>query len=336
MPYMERNGFDYSYGWNTLGSLMDRLGRKGRCGMDRTEALRVFCAAAESLNFRAAAARLGRSPQDVTRAVKELESAFGEVLFHRSTRKVQITAFGEQLAARARDALHSIDELFQTDAQQGISDLLGRVRITAPGALARRFLMPALARVAAAHPEMSLEMRLGERLADVVQEQIDVGVRVGFMRDQRFVARPVAKLSLQVVAAPSLVRRVGAPAKFSDLKQLPITALIDVNSGRAWPWHFTGGQQFVPADAAFVTDDPESECDAVLAGLGFGQIPGFLAIPHIRARRLISVLDDAAPDPWDIYVYRPQRAPVPSRVRLIYDCLVDVLSNPEVFPVEAP
>jgi DNA-binding transcriptional LysR family regulator len=297
------------------------------------EALRVFCAAADSLNFRAAAARLGRSPQDVTRAVKELESAFGEVLFHRSTRKVQITAFGEQLAVRARDALSSIDELFQTNVTDGTSDLSGRVRITAPGVIGRRFLIRPLARVAAAHPEMTLEIRLGERLADVVEEQIDAGVRIGFMRDQRFVARPVAKIGFHVVATSKLVGRVGAPKTLADLKQLPVTALVDVNSGRAWPWHFRGGQQFVPPDAAFVTDDPESECDAVLAGLGFGQIPSFLAIPHMRAGRLISVLNDTMPDPWDIYVYRPQRAPVPSRVRLIYDCLVEVLSDPEIFPI---
>lgn len=104
--------------------------------------------------------------------------------------------------------------------------------------------------------------------------------------------------------------RLGAPAKPADLKQMPVTALVDVNAGRAWPWHFGGGQQFAPTEAAFVTDDAESECDAVLAGLGFGQLPCFLAIPHIRAGRLVSVLDEAAPDPWDIYVYRPQRAPI--------------------------
>lgn len=182
---------------------------------------------------------------------------------------------------------------------------------------------------------MTLEIRLGERLADVVEEQIDVGVRMGFMRDQRFVARPVAKLGFHVVAASALVHRVGAPASVPDLRHLPVTALEDVNSGRAWAWYFRGGEQFAPTDAAFVTDDPESECDVVLAGVGFGQIPGFLAIPHIRAGRLVSVLDDVAPDPWGIYVYRPQRAPVLSRVRLIYDCLVDVLSDPAIFSVDA-
>jgi DNA-binding transcriptional LysR family regulator len=111
-----------------------------------------------------------------------------------------------------------------------------------------------------------------------------------------------------------------------------MTALIDANSGRPWPWYFRGGQQFAPTDAVFVTDDPESECDAVVAGLGFGQLPGYLAIPHIRAGRLRPVFEDAAPDPWDLYVYRPQRAPVPPRVRLIYDGLIEMLSDRATFP----
>lgn len=304
--------------------------------MDRTELLRVFCAAADSANFRSAAARLGRAPQDVTRAVKELEEQFGEVLFHRSTRKVQITAFGEHLAAQAREALSSVDRLFQAEAASTEFDLHGRVRITAPGAIGRRFLLRGLTRLAVSHPQLALEIRLTERLADVVDEQIDVGVRVGFMRDQRFVARPVAKIGFHVVATPRLLRRVGTPQLVSDLRHLPVTSLTDINSGRAWPWHFKGGQQFAPTAAVFVTDDPETECEAVLAGVAFGQLPWYLAMPHIHAGRLVPVLVEVAPDPWDLYVYRPQRAPVPSRVRLVYDELVDLLADHAKFPIELP
>jgi DNA-binding transcriptional LysR family regulator len=118
------------------------------------------------------------------------------------------------------------------------------------------------------------------------------------------------------------------------LQRLPLTSLIDVNSGRPWPWYFRGGQQFIATDSVFVTDDPESECEAVLAGLGFGQLPGYLAIPHLRSGRLRPVLVDAAPDPWTIYVYRPQRTPVPSRVRLMYEALIELLRDPAAFPAE--
>lgn len=300
--------------------------------MDRIELLRVFCAAAEAGNFRAAAVRLGLSPQGVTRAVKELETAFGETLFHRNTRQVQITAFGEEMARRARDTLERVDALFLAGTKRAVSELQGTVRLTAPGAIGRRFLARALSELQSSFPEISIDLRLSERLVDVVEEKIDVGVRIGFMRNQGFVARAATKIPFFVVASAELVGRVGRPEQLADLEHLPVTALIDTNTGRTWPWHFSGSQQFTPASAAFVTDDPESEYEAVLAGAGYGQLPGFLAIPHIQQGRLIPVLRHIEPPPWEIFVYRPQRAPVPQRTRLVYDALLELLADPRTFP----
>jgi DNA-binding transcriptional LysR family regulator len=300
--------------------------------MDRIELLRTFCAAAEATSFRAAAKRLGMSPQGITRAVKELEDTFGETLFHRNTRRVEITAFGDQMAKRAREALGSVDKLFLSGAQRSASALSGPVRVTAPGAVGRRFLLRALATVHQSHPQIALDIRLSEQLADVVGEKVDVGVRVGFVRSPGFVARAAGKVPFFIVASPRLLRRIGRPTQVKDFESLPVTALIDANTGRIWPWFFEGHQQFTPTAPAFVTDDPESECEAVMAGIGFGQIPGYLAIPHIRRGKLVPVLEGAAPPPWEIYVFRPQRAPVPARVRLIYDALLNALANPEIFP----
>ena len=77
----------------------------------------------------------------------------------------------------------------------------------------------------------------------------------------------------------------------------------------------------------FVTDDPEAECDAVLSGVAFGQLPDYLAQRHVQARRLVRVLEEDSPAPWDVYVYRPQRGPVPTRVRLVFDAIVEALKK---------
>jgi DNA-binding transcriptional LysR family regulator len=177
---------------------------------NRLEALRVFCTAAAAANFREAAARLSVSPQVVTRAVRELEEELGEPLFHRSTRGVQLTDFGRQLAERARVAVGGVDELFHQIDRRTLSRHAGTVRVTAPHMYAR--LIPqALAPLLAAHPGLVLDLRLSEQHADVVDEQIDIGIRVGPMRDARFVARTVGKMPLHVVAAPALIERVGTP-----------------------------------------------------------------------------------------------------------------------------
>jgi len=291
---------------------------------NRLEALRVFFTAADAANFREAAVRLSVSPQVVTRAVRELEEELGEPLFHRSTRGVQLTDFGRQLAERARVAVGGVDELFHRIDRRALSQHTGMVRVTAPHVYAR--LIPqALAPLLAQHPGLVLDLRLSEQHADVVDQQIDLGVRVGPMRDARFVARGVGKMSLCVVGSPALIERVGAPRTVDALSGLPVTALIDHSSGRPWPWAFSKKRVFTVSSPAFVTDNIDAECAAVLAGIGFGQLIGPLAQPWLQSGALVEVLAAEAPEPWPIHVYRPQRAPVPARVRLVYDELVRVL-----------
>ncbi|MBJ2156895.1 LysR family transcriptional regulator [Variovorax sp. IB41] len=291
---------------------------------NRLEALRVFFTAADAANFREAAVRLSVSPQVVTRAVRELEEELGEPLFHRSTRGVQLTDFGRQLAERARVAVGGVDELFHRIDRRALSQHAGTVRVTAPHVYGR--LIPqALAPLLASHPGLVLDLRLSEQHADVVDQQIDVGVRVGPMRDARFVARSVGRMPLRVVGSPALIDRVGAPSSIDALSSLPVTALIDRSSGRPWPWAFSKKRVFTVSSPAFVTDNIDAECAAVLAGVGFGQLIGPLADPWLQSGAMVEVLEADAPEPWPISVYRPQRAPVPARVRLVYDELIRVL-----------
>ncbi|WP_308789205.1 LysR substrate-binding domain-containing protein [Telluria antibiotica] len=241
--------------------------------MNNTDLLRVFCIAADSLSFREAAARLAISPQGVTRAVQRLERHFGELLFHRSTRQVRMIEFGAQLSARARESLQQLDALFQRPGESMGSQLPTRVRITAPRSLARIHLLPALVDLATAHPSSILDLRLGDEIADVVDDQIDIGVRLGFMRDNRFVARAAARMQFVIAAAPALVVRTGVPASPDALAALPTTGFIDNTSGRVWPWYLAGERLFVPAAPVLLMDDPEAERDAVLASIGYGQMP---------------------------------------------------------------
>ncbi|GAB2899425.1 LysR family transcriptional regulator [Paraburkholderia jirisanensis] len=297
--------------------------------MNRFEALRVFCVAAESLNFREAAVRLGVSPQVITRVIRQLEEGLGEPLFHRSTRGVRLTQFGEKLAQRSADAIAGVEDIFAVEAAGTRDDLTGTVRIAAPSVLGRRFITRGLAPVLSAHPGLSVDLRLSEVLADVVDEQIDIGVRIGPMRDSGFVARPVSTASLYMVAAPRLLERIGHPASKDALMQAPLTILIDRNTGRPWPWSFSDGDSLMPASPVFVTDDPETECEAVVAGIGIGQLPGHLTAPLIRDGRVIPLLDHLRPAPTTTYVYRPHRTPVPTRIRLLFDALCEILSDCE-------
>ncbi|MNR83597.1 HTH-type transcriptional regulator DmlR [compost metagenome] len=299
--------------------------------LNRLEMLRLFCAAADASSFKEAAARLGTSPQAITRAVKELEETVGEVLFHRNTRGIQITEFGTQLAEHAREMVTGVDSLFQPTESQSDKDLVGLVRITAPSIIGRRHLLKLLLPLMKQHPGIRLELGVTNLVTDVVDKKIDIGVRIGPLRDSRFVARSVAKISFHVVGTPELIAARGKPQTPQDLAKLPTTTLMDGNTGRTWPWFFADNHMLTPTVSTFVTDDPEVECQAVLAGIGYGQLSSQQAEPYIRSGRLVKVLDEYQPEPWDLYVYRPQRGPVPARIRLVFDRIVETLSDPDIF-----
>ncbi|MRW93898.1 LysR family transcriptional regulator [Duganella sp. FT80W] len=295
--------------------------------LNRLEMLRIFVAAAEAPSFKEAAVRLGISPQAVTRAVQDLEAAQGELLFHRNTSGIQITGYGERLAAQARDSVAGIDALFQPVEKAAPSQPEGVVRLTAPVGLGRRLIMPVLTTLSRQYPLLRFDVQFSDTHTDVVDERIDIGVRYGSLRDSRYVARRVASPPFRTVGTPELIALHGKPKSIEQLHDLPTTSLRDHSTGRAWPWYFAGGQTISPLNPRFLSSESEAEFDAILAGIGFGQLPGFMADEHIASGRLLPVLQKLQPEPWDIYIYRPQRGPVPTRIRLVFDQLVAGLSE---------
>lgn len=302
--------------------------------LNRLEMLRIFCTAAEARNFKEAAQQLGISPQVVTRAIRELESQFGELLFHRNTRQCRVTREGERLAQLARKGVEGIDCLFQ-QAEEAGTQLEGTVRLTAPDAIGQSSLVTSLARLRQRYPGLRFELHLEDDETNVIDEQIDIGIRHGLIRDSRFVARQVAEVPFFIVAAPALLAELGMPASLAELQQYAVVSTIDQRTGKPWPWFFRQEAQWTPRDLAFISNSTQSECAAVLAGFGFAQLPGFIAIPHLRSGALVEILPTLAPAPWALSVYRPQRSPVPARVRVVYDALVSDFSNPAFFPTVA-
>jgi DNA-binding transcriptional LysR family regulator len=112
---------------------------------------------------------------------------------------------------------------------------------------------------------------------------------------------------------------------------MPHIGLIDQNTGKVWPWSFAHEPDCLPTAPTLITDDSEAELEAVLAGIGYGQLPDFLCAKYIRTGQLVSVMQDQSPEPWGVYVYRPQRGPVAERVRLVFDHLVKTLSNSTLY-----
>ncbi|WP_221796628.1 LysR family transcriptional regulator [Oceanobacter mangrovi] len=286
------------------------------------EKLKIFCVCAESTSFREAAIKLNTSPQSVTRAIRDLETSFSEILFVRSTRNIRITQFGEHIYQKAKPAISEISSLLE-----GVSDQDIPIRIAAPSLICSHFIMPMLPRLHQQDSRLRFEFQLSDTVSDVVDDRIDIGIRLGpQIRDGRFIARSIGKLRFSIVATPALIERCGKPEHLIELDQFPIVALQDTHSARLWPWRFAHNHSYTPASPLVVCNDAEAELQAVLNGMGFGRIPSCLADPLIADGKLVAVLEDFAADrPWDVFIYRPQRGPVSRRVRLVYDFMIEEL-----------
>lgn len=286
--------------------------------LNKLELLRIFCTAAELGHFKACASKLAISPQAVTRAIQQLEQLTGEVLFHRNTRQIRLTHFGQQLWQDGQQQLAQLEQLLSP--RQASTELAGLVRLAAPAAY-RPVLMPLLLEFARLYPQIQLDIRLSDQHSDVVDEQIDLGIRAGLLRDQSFVAVPVSKVALWLVASPAYLASTKAPTSLAELAEHPQTSVLDGSTGRAWSWFFANGDTYTPRHVRFLVNDTAEEIAALVAGLGIGQVADFLAKPWIASGELVRLLPELEPEPWPVSLYRPQRGPVPVRIRLLFDYL---------------
>lgn len=294
--------------------------------LSKTELLRVFVVAADANTFREAALKLNMSPQSVSRVIKALEDTYGELLFHRNTRTIKITKFGEQLLSSAKHALDVVNDVFNLGQhQQNQDELSGTVTLTTPTLTGRDYLYPLLRNFKMKYPQIQIDIRSSNSFSHLVDEQIDIGIRVGRIKNNGFIVKKVNEVRFFIVATPDVLEQYGTPKNIYDLKRLPAVESIDSNSGKGWVWMFANDVEFHPENVVFRTDDPEIEYLAVLDGLGFGQLSDWIAKEDIKQNKLICILNESEPKPWDVYVYRPQRGPVPARVRLLYDEIVEYM-----------
>lgn len=291
------------------------------------ELIRIFAIAAEAESFRDAAAILGKSPQVITRAIKELETLRQETLFYRSTRKRKLTIAGEKLAINAKDMVNKIDELVTPNIIEDHENITGNISLTLPVSLGRHIVMPVLNLFQKQYPNISLTCTFTDSHSDVVNEKIDIGLRAGFLYENRYVAKKIRDVHFYILGTPELINKTGIPEYLDELVTMPIIALHDYKTGRPWPWHFNNAKNFNPVDIRFMTDDLDAYIDSMLNSTGYGRLSDYLAVPLIKKGLLIPVLEKYQSPPWGLYIYRPQRGPIPKRVRLLFDYLCQQLKH---------
>ena len=284
--------------------------------MDRLQAMRVFARVAELASFARAADALDLSRARVSEAVAALERNLGARLLHRTTRRLSLTDDGRAYYERCARILADLDEAEALVARSREAPR-GRLRVDMPMALARLFLVPALPRLLARHPELALEVRLENRAVDLVAEGVDCAISYGEPSDTSLVARRIGTTHLVTVAAPAYLARRGAPRAPDDLARHDCIAFLALATGRPADWVFArAGERVLHRPAGSLAFNSMEACvEAAAVGLGVTQVLSSLAHAAIVAGRLAPVLLDGAAEGPPLYIVYPPSRQLSARIR---------------------
>jgi DNA-binding transcriptional LysR family regulator len=278
------------------------------------EQLQAFLRVVEHGSFARAAEGLGVQASAVSRRVAALEDLLGAPLLLRTTRRLSLTAAGQELAERAGPAVIALIEAAD-EVRRADTALTGPIRLSVPGVLGRRRIVPALFEFARAHPGVLLDLRVSDARIDLVAERIDLAVRVGKPTEPGFVTKVLARSPQRLVAPLGLVEALAAPLDVAAVGRLPRIARRE------------GGQVIDLPDAArppvMICDDVETVAAAVVAGLGLAMLPDWLAqtLPKVRLLEMPFPVMEG-----QIVAVLPAGRRPPRRVRALLDFLSGALS----------
>ncbi|VWB31305.1 LysR family transcriptional regulator [Burkholderia lata] len=304
---------------------------------DRFQGILAFVQAVECGSFSVASRQLGQSPSSVGKAVARLEGRLGVRLFKRTTRRMTLTDEGEAYHEKCLRALAELDQAESALAERHLTPT-GRVRIALPVLYGRIRVLPVLNGLAERHAALDLDMLFSNRTVDLVEQNIDLAVRIGRLEDSTSqVARPLGEQALRLCAAPGYLDRYGTPSSRETLGDHHCIALLRGEAEEAWQFSGDANRgKRQPWQARLRLSDVAAVKDAVLAGLGLAQLPGWFVEDDIRAGRLVAVLPDAQPEPLPIHVLWSKTTRMTARLRVTIDALVEHLSPPRAAPDTGP
>jgi DNA-binding transcriptional LysR family regulator len=291
--------------------------------MDKFEAMRVFCSVIEAGGFAAAAERLGQSTSAVSRHVAQLEAQLNVRLLNRTTRRMSPTDAGFAYFERCTQLLADLDET-EASVSGEARRPRGRLRLTAPIALATLRLAPAFASFAEAYPEITLDIVLSDGLADFAEEGLDLAIRVGRVGSDNLVARRIGESALLTAAAPAYLARAGTPQTPEELSRHACLTYAFAAGGNQWPFSDDQGEALnVRVGGPVHANNGMLLAELAAAGSGVVFAPCFILQPLIARGQLVRLFADRAATRLPIQVVYPTRRHLSAKVQAMAAFLAD-------------
>ncbi len=272
------------------------------------------------------------SPQAASKALGQLEQFLGVRLFHRTTRSMSLTEEGQRFFEAAKPSLISLQQALHA-VRQTKEDLGGPLRIVGPRSVLPSVIGPVLDEYCRLYPEVQPDVQLDDRVGNWVEDRVDVGFRLGNPPEEGLIARRLFPMQMLICAAPTYLRKYGAPQSLYELDAHRCSGFRRPSDGRVVPWRVSIGDSMQDQNIrpSFSTNDEAFELRAVLAGEVIGQLAVPTAASLIRSGRLVPLLLDHMTDNLSLFVYYGSRAAQPARVRRFIDLVVERLTESNDF-----
>ncbi|MFC0227342.1 LysR family transcriptional regulator [Serratia aquatilis] len=292
--------------------------------MDRLDELAIFVAVIQHGSLAGAARKLHRSAPAVTRAIASLEERFGSRLLERTTRRLAPTEAGQRLAERARILLHEYQEAVNDTAE---SQLNGLLRVTSPVQFGRKHVAPVVMTFLERYPQLQIEMRLDDRNLELIDEGIDIAVRIGRLQDSSMVARKLGEVTLVTVASPAYLAQRGEPLQPAQLAEHDTifgTSHPSLPEWRFGPYENSGRVRLTPR---LLLNEVETQLLAVRAGKGVARLLSYQVADDLAAGTLVRLLAEYEPLPMPVQLVANNVHRMPLKVRAFWDYAYQQLSQ---------
>ena len=291
--------------------------------MDRFDELNAFFAVVEASGFSAAARRIGESQSAISKAVNALEKRLGVALLHRSTRKVTLTDQGRLYYDRMRPLVDEI-QVADSELTSTTLEVSGLIRIAAPSTFGRLHVLPLIPGLLARHPGLRIDMVLSDAVRDMVEDRIDLAIRVSPVEEPDSVVRRVAATSLVCAGSRRYFEQHGVPRTPADLADHNCLVYGEMTD---WPFAGPQGPFNLPVRGNLSSNSVETILAGVLGGVGIGMFHRASLVGEFQQSDIVTVLDDFVQQPREVSLIWPKRRFVPTRVRSATDFLAGALAE---------
>jgi DNA-binding transcriptional LysR family regulator len=286
--------------------------------MDRLQAMTTFVQIVDKGSLTAAADALDTSLPSVVRTLASLERHLGVRLLNRTTRRIHLTDEGAQFLERCRTILSEVQEAEAALTSRQIEPQ-GRLKITAPVVFGRRYVTPIVNQFVRRYPNVSVDLLLVDRFANLVEEGLDVAVRVDQLRDSSLVAIPVGQARRVICASPEYLRRHGTPRVPQDVARHRCVRYTGLAARDEWGLQVGRRIVTIPITSVISCNQIDSALDACINGVGLGMFFSYQVVPHRKAGELRYVLEEFEIKPRPIQVIYPHSKLLSTKVRAFVD-----------------